>query len=128
MTTTRPTWHDHVFFRHPLRSSRACGRYRAGRNLTHAHLRERLLRVGPDWIQCDCKGHPGYTSWPTLVGSPAPGIVGDALRIHRDVTRDLGIKLSVHYSGVWDSRAIELHPAWAASTRRGSVTPISPVG
>ena len=36
----------------------------------------------------------------------------DALRIYRDVTRELGIKLGVHYSGVVDVRAIELHPEW----------------
>ena len=123
MTTTRPTWHDHVFFGIHYDLHAHAGDTELGRNLTHAHLRERLLRVGPDWIQCDCKGHPGYTSWPTLVGSPAPGIVGDALRVHRDVTRDLGIKLSVHYSGVWDSRAIELHPAWGRVDAAGQRDP-----
>ncbi|MBU0607962.1 MAG: alpha-L-fucosidase, partial [Armatimonadetes bacterium] len=84
-----------------------------GRELTPEHLRQRLELVRPDWIQCDCKGHAGYTSWPTEVGSPSPGIAKDALRIHRDVTKELGIKLGMHYSGVWDSRAIELHPDWA---------------
>ncbi len=67
----------------------------------------------PDWIQCDCKGHAGYTSWPTAVGTTSPGVVKDALRMHRDVTRELGIPLVMHYSGVWDGRAVELHPEWA---------------
>ncbi|MDD5707226.1 MAG: hypothetical protein PHR35_14980 [Kiritimatiellae bacterium] len=92
---------------------------RLGAELTPAHLREQLLKVRPDFVQCDCKGHPGYASYPTKVGTPAPGIVQDALRIHRDVTRELGIPLSVHYSGIWDSRAIELHPQWAAVDRDG---------
>ena len=70
------------------------------------------MRTRPDWVQTDCKGHPGYTSWPTSVGSPSPGVVKDSLRIYRDVTRELGIKLGVHYSGVWDARAVELHPDW----------------
>ncbi len=95
-----------------------------GAELTHEHLREQLQKVAPDFVQCDCKGHPGYASWPTRVGSPSPGIVRDALRIHRDVTRDLGIPLSVHYSGIWDSRAVELHPEWAALDCHGE--PIQP--
>lgn len=84
-----------------------------GAALTHEHLRAELLKVKPDWVQCDCKGHAGWTSWPSEVGSTSPGVVNDALRIHRDVTRELGLPLVMHYSGVWDSRAIELHPDWA---------------
>jgi len=59
--------------------------------------------VKPDWIQCDCKGHAGYTSWPTAIGTPSPGIVKDALRIHRDVTRELGIKLGCTTRGLGQS-------------------------
>ncbi len=44
-------------------------------------------KVKPDYIQIDCKGHRGYSSYPTKVGNPAPGFVGDPLRIWRDVTR-----------------------------------------
>ena len=84
-----------------------------GARLTAKHLAEQLAKVRCEWIQCDCKGHPGYTSWPTQTGSTAPGLARDMLAIHREVTRALGLKLGVHYSGVWDSRAIELHPDWA---------------
>lgn len=87
---------------------------RLGAELTHEHLREQLAKVKPDFVQCDCKGHPGYTSYPTKVGTASPGIVRDALRIHRDVTHELGIPLSVHYSGIRDAIAVELHPGWAA--------------
>lgn len=106
-------WHDRVFFGLHYDLHAGAKDTELGRELTAEHLRERLLRVKPDWIQCDCKGHAGYTSWPTEVGSTSPGVVRDALRIHRDVTRELGIKLGMHYSGVWDSRAVELHPEWA---------------
>ncbi|OGG51164.1 MAG: hypothetical protein A3F84_19310 [Candidatus Handelsmanbacteria bacterium RIFCSPLOWO2_12_FULL_64_10] len=94
-----------------------------GRELTHDHLRAALRKVRLDWIQCDCKGHPGYTSWPTRVGSASPGVVRDALRIHRDVTRELGIRLGMHYSGVWDTRAVELHPDWAVVGPDGKRSP-----
>lgn len=84
-----------------------------GRETTYEHIREQLEKVKPDYVQYDCKGHPGYTGYPTQVGSPSPGIVNDALAIWRQVTRDMGIPLSIHYSGVWDTRALELHPEWA---------------
>jgi len=106
-------WHDDVFFGIHYDLHAKADDTELGRELTPEHLRQRLELVRPDWIQCDCKGHAGYTSWPTEVGSPSPGIVQDALRIHRDVTAELGIKLGMHYSGVWDTRALELHPDWA---------------
>jgi len=120
MTTN---WHEHVFFGIHYDLHANAGDTELGRELTAEHLRERLARVRPDWIQADCKGHPGYTSWPTAVGSTSPGVVNDALRIHRDVTRELGIKLGMHYSGVWDSRAIELHPDWARRDQAGQPDP-----
>lgn len=106
-------WHQRLFFGLHYDLHAGAGDTELGAALTHEHLREALLRVKPDWVQCDCKGHPGYTSWPTKVGSTSPGVVRDALRIHRDVTRELGIPLVMHYSGVWDIRAVELHPEWA---------------
>jgi len=90
-----------------------------GAGLTHKNLKEQLEKIRPDYVQCDCKGHPGYTSYPTRIGSPSPGIVKDALRIHREVTREMNIPLSVHYSGVWDTRAVELHPDWSALDSEG---------
>ena len=104
-------WHDSVFFGIHYDQHAHAADTVLGAELTYEHLRARLEQVRPDWVQCDCKGHPGYTSWPTRVGSTSPGVVRDALRIYRDVTKDLGIPLGMHYSGVWDDRALELHPA-----------------
>jgi hypothetical protein len=125
MTTasTRPNWHNDVFFGIHFDQHASDTDTILGRDLTHEHLLERLSRVRPDWIQCDCKGHAGYTSWPTKVGSTSPGVVKDALRIIRDVTKQLGIPLGMHYSGVWDSRAIELHPDWAVIDAAGKPSP-----
>lgn len=105
-------WHDEVFFGIHYDLHAGENDTELGAALTHESLRQALEKAAPDWVQCDCKGHSGYTSWPTEVGSPSPGIVKDALRIHRDVTREMGIPLVMHYSGVWDSRARELHPDW----------------
>lgn len=112
-------WHDSAFFGIHYDFHARPADLDIGATLTPEHLRETLLRIKPDWIHCDCKGHPGYASWPTTTGTPAPGLVKDVLRIHRDVTAELGIKLGMHYSGVWDARAIELHPEWAARDVEG---------
>lgn len=117
---SKRNWHDDVFFGMHYDLHANANDTELGAELTPEHLRETLEKVKPDWIQCDCKGHAGWTSWPTEVGSPSPGIVKDALRIHRDVTKEMGIKLGMHYSGVWDTRAIELHPEWARIDADGS--------
>ena len=85
-----------------------------GKNVDVAMVNNLIDQVHPDFIQVDCKGHPGYTSYPTKVGNPVPGFVKDQLKIWRTVTASRGVSLYLHYSGVWDSRAIELHPWWAA--------------
>lgn len=118
-TNPKHNWHENVYFGIHYDLHAKAEDAELGRELTHEHLRERLQRVRPDWIQCDCKGHPGYTSWPTEVGSTSPGVVRDALRIHLDVTRELGIPLGMHYSGVIDNRALELHPEWGTVNAKG---------
>ena len=120
---TAENWHNDAFFGlhydlHPNAADTALGE-----ETTYEHIRAMLEKVQPDFVQYDCKGHPGYTGYPTEVGSPSPGIVNDALKIWRDVTRDMGIPLSVHYSGVWDSRAIEVHPHWARIASDGAPDP-----
>ncbi len=84
-----------------------------GADVTEENLDALLSRVRPDFVQYDCKGHAGYTGYPTKVGTPSPGIVKDALAIWRKVTRRHGVGLYIHYSGVWDSVAVEKHPSWA---------------
>ena len=78
-----------------------------------------LDMVQPDYVQIDNKGHSGYSSYPTKVGNPAPGFVGDQLKLWRDVTAEKGVALYLHHSGVWDSRAIQLHPEWARIDENG---------
>ncbi len=81
---------------------------------------EALDAVKPDYIQCDTKGHPGLSSYPTKVGNRAnlaPGI--DLLRMLREATAERGIALYAHYSGVYDMKAAELHPDWAIVDAEG---------
>ena len=83
---------------------------------------ERIIdAVQPDYIQCDCKGHYGVASYPTRIGYAAPGLVGDPLRLWREVTAACGVALYVHFSGVYDEKAIEVHPDWAAVDESGNL-------
>ena len=91
-----------------------------GKNTTPEMIHAIIDMVQPDYIQTDCKGHNGYTSYPTKVGHQAPGFVGDPLRIWREVTAKRGVSLYMHYSGVWDSRAVELNPEWAVVRADGT--------
>ncbi len=118
--TAAENWHKDAFFGLHYDLHPNAGDTELGREATHEHIRAMLDKVKPDFVQYDCKGHPGYTGYPSEVGSPSPGIVNDALKVWREVTRDMGVPLSIHYSGVWDSRAIELHPEWARINPHGS--------
>ncbi|HOK09996.1 MAG TPA: alpha-L-fucosidase [Candidatus Hydrogenedens sp.] len=116
-----PNWHEDAFFGihfdlHPNANDKELGR-----EVDAEQIRSFLEKVKPDYVQYDCKGHPGYTGYPTKVGSPSPGIVNDALRVWRNVTKEMGIPLSIHYSGVWDTRAIELHPEWGRRKQDGTL-------
>jgi hypothetical protein len=90
-----------------------------GKNTTRAMIEKIIAEARPDYIQIDCKGHPGLSSYPTKVGNPAPGFVGDPLRLWRSVTAEHGVGLYMHYSGVWDSQAIRLHSDWAVVNADG---------
>jgi hypothetical protein len=84
-----------------------------GADISEENIRGLLERVKPDYVQYDCKGHAGWTGYPTAVGWSSPGIVNDSLAVWRKATRDLGVGLFIHYSGVWDSKAVAEHPDWA---------------
>ncbi|MEW6755246.1 MAG: alpha-L-fucosidase [Candidatus Latescibacterota bacterium] len=80
-----------------------------------------LARLGVDFVQTDCKGHPGYTSWfsRTPGASVSPGVKRDALAGWRRATRRLGLPLHCHYSGIWDGAAGEKHPSWCRADAQG---------
>jgi hypothetical protein len=84
-----------------------------GKTFTYSMIDSLLTIVKPDFIQVDCKGHAGISSYPTKVGNTPSAFSKDIMKIWREVTSKHGVPLFVHYSGVWDTRAIELHPEWA---------------
>ncbi len=91
-----------------------------GKYTTREMIETIVRKVQPDYVQTDCKGHPGYSSYPTKAGNPAPGISADALKIWRQVTAEHGVGLYMHYSGVWDNQAVRHHPEWARIDEDGN--------
>jgi hypothetical protein len=91
-----------------------------GKGVTPSMIEAIVTAVDPDYIQCDCKGHPGIASYPTKVGTPVPGFEKDQLRIWRDVTEKARVGLYMHYSGVWDTAVVRTRPEWAAVNADGT--------
>ena len=84
-------------------------------------LEEFLRRTKPDYIQIDSKGHPGYSSYPTKIGYSANSFVKDPMRIWRDATNKFNIPLYIHYSGIWDKKAIRENPQWGRIKADGTI-------
>jgi hypothetical protein len=80
-----------------------------------------LREVRPDFVQCDSKGHPGHSSYPTKVGVHPP-IAVDILRKWREITAKYDITLYAHHSGIWDMAAAKEHPEWAVVEENGEIT------
>lgn len=86
------------------------GETQLGKTLTEGMV-DSLLRMGRlDYIQVGCKGHPGLSSYPTLVGQQAESFDNDPLSLIRKVTEAHHVALFMHYSGVIDDNYVNLHP------------------
>jgi hypothetical protein len=94
-----------------------------GKNVDLESVEFILDQVRPDYVQCDSKGHPGISSYPTRIGNPAPGFVRDPLKIWREATQKRGVALFVHHSGVLDEKAVAVHPDWGCADEGGGIDP-----
>ena len=90
-----------------------------GEHLTEEDIREICTLLHPDFLQIDCKGHPGWASYPTKVGNAMPQFKGDPLALWRKVTAEEGVALYLHYSGVFDYQYCAEHPEEAVMNADG---------
>lgn len=90
-----------------------------GKNFTYAMIDSMLSIIQPDFIQVDCKGHPGVSSYPTKVGNTVDTFDKDILKIWRQVTYKHHVPLYIHYSGIWDKQILKLNPAWGRVNAEG---------
>ncbi len=81
-----------------------------------------LDRTKPDFVQIDTKGHPGISSYKTKAGTPAKHFHYDTLKMWRKLTKERGIALYGHHSGVFDMTVAQNHPDWAVVTENGETS------
>ncbi len=93
-----------------------------GVNFDEKVLRKIIDEVKPDFIQCDTKGHPGYASYKTELNNSAPNLKTDLLEKFRKITKEKGVLLFSHYSGIWDKKATKEHEEWAIKDKDGKAT------
>ena len=96
------------------------GRPPVGLTLKEEDIREICRTVKPDFIQIDCKGHPGWASYPTECGNGMPEQTQDTLALWRRVTKEEDVALYMHYSGVWDTNYVSKYPEDAIMNADGS--------
>ena len=124
MATQRGKWHGKKYY-FGLHYDLHAGPHDTdlGTRCGEADLLPMLKLMAPDFVQTDCKGHAGYTSWFSRVpnATVSPGVVKDAMEQWRAVTRKLGMPLHCHYSGIWDKAAGAQHPDWCVRTADGQV-------
>ncbi len=80
-----------------------------------------IEQTHPDFVQCDCKGHPGNSCYPTKVGKPADKLMADNLRVWVDTVHSYGLPVYVHYSGVMDAAYVAAYPESAAVHEDGTL-------
>ena len=100
-------------------SPKRCGDLSIGETLKEYEIRQICRELRPDFIQVDTKGHPGWASFPSRMGNSMPNFTGNPLELWRQVTREEGVALYAHYSGVADMRYATLHPDQAAKRITG---------
>jgi len=93
-----------------------------GATLKEADIAEICDALKPDFLQIDCKGHPGWTSYPSKCGNAMPKFAGDPLRTWRKVTSAKGVPLYMHYSGIYDVRYCRHNPSEAVVDAEGRRT------
>lgn len=102
-------------------SPKKCGDLFLGATLKEEDIRKICQEIKPDFVQIDCKGHPGYASYPTKCGNAMPQFAQDTLALWRKVTAEEGVALYLHYSGVRDLRYVRNdYPEEAAMRIDGS--------
>ncbi len=93
-----------------------------GKTLKESDMRQMCETLKPDFIQIDCKGHPGWTSYPTKFDNAMPRYECDPVMLWRKVTRKYSIGLYMHFSGFYDIKYCLEHPEEAVVDANGEYT------
>ena len=102
-----------------------CQKHILGDNLHEEDIRVICRELRPDFIQIDCKGHPGFTSYPSRLGNAMPAFSQDPMALWRRVTAEEGVALYAHYSGVEDIKYVRENPAEAVKMADGTFSTLA---
>lgn len=90
-------------------------------------VRRLLDRIRPDAVQYTAKGAHGFVPYDSRFGNSLPGVDSsfrpDILVQYRTITRELGIRFVVAYSGFIDYQAANLRPDWQRVNATGAPYP-----
>ena len=90
-----------------------------GGNTNAEDIEHYIIDADPDFIQCDCKGHPGNACYPTKVGKSADKLVVDNLKVWVETAHKHGIPIYMHYSGVLDDEYCKANPQYEVINKDG---------
>lgn len=71
-----------------------------------------LKEAGVNSINIFAKCHHGYSYYPTLVGTPHPGLKFDLLGAQLEALHQAGIRAPIYISVKWDDLAAMQNPGW----------------
>ena len=78
-----------------------------------------LRRLKPGFLVVYAKGESGHSSFPSALKSEHPKLAQNLPRFFRKLTREMGTKLFLYYSGLEDGVAAAAHPDWRLRDKNG---------
>ncbi len=124
-----PTWYDEAFFLlHYEHTFPHEGFSHPFPGADRDQITALLSRVRPDAVQYPVKGPSGYVAYASRFGNGLPALSyytegPDLLTTWREVTRELGIRLILGYSGLIDRQAADTRSDWQRVNDRGVAYP-----
>ena len=95
-----------------------------GSGATRENVLPVLKELKPGYLVIYAKGHSGYTTFPSSLGTEHKMLAKDMPAFFREVTRETGTRLFIYYSGLVDGIAGTRHPEWCMKDREGKVQQI----